>query len=154
MRPNGRDGLADRVGQVGAGVGIRNGRRGESWRTVGGVARWSRRAVQRALEQLAQLRSLIVAESSQQLEALRGRGLASNLDEFFRFSKGAICEPSNGLLSLIDGRTLTPRTTRDQNLLAARDGELQLDQFAAAARGATHFEGQVDEREILAEGVA
>ncbi len=148
MRPNGRDGLADRVGRVGAGVGTRNGRRGEDWRAVGGVARRDRRAVQRARQDRPQLVAILGRQPSQQLEALRGRRLAGQFDDLLRFASAVTGEPFGGLHSLIQIRALALCAARHRDQFAARDREVQLNKLAPAARGATHLEGQVDS-EIL-----
>jgi hypothetical protein len=112
--------------------------------SVGEVARGSR---ERPGQDLPQLVTILVGQPSEQLEALRGRRLTGELDVLLRLAPPSIREPFDGGLPLIQRRALAPRTTRDWNLLAPRDRELQVDQLAPPTRRATHFEGQIDERE-------
>lgn len=128
--------------------------------SVGELARRSRRAVQRARQDLPQLVTILIGQLAQELQALRWRIFANHFNNFSRTTPTAVRQPPGCLEALIERRSLAPpaalplSTPRDRDRLPARNREMQVDELGPAACPATDLPGQVDERQTPTTRVA
>jgi hypothetical protein len=113
------------------------------------VAQSGREKVAQITENL-QVVTILVGQPSEQLEALRGRRLAGQLNDFLCFAPPSVRQPLRGRDALIQVRDQwTAPGAGDR--LTAQDGREELEQLPPVAGGVADLRGQAKDRDAATE---